>query len=502
MKKIIICFLALALMLSLCTVFASADEDTYSLTDSETPAIGFWLASVSGPPWECYSEDSFVAATFTAAKPFASIAIPYWAGSPTAFEGIVPCEVEFALFKAEDGKFAEDYKSEDAVVREVKTCDCDVTDFVWTFEQQPAGRYCLRIWQLTEEQAYFVVAQGDPVDDDAEFEIDAAMQNYLGKDGIDITVIYSDGGSQPEPGDATEAPADPTEAPADPTEAPADPTEAPADPTEAPTESGEVVIPENAVNVALEKEIEVSFDDDYNGTLFENTWFTVNNITDGIVSDVPLSDIPTDMPLGWYVGTPKRETSVYAMIDLEGLYDVSAIRIIPMNFLKGANMPSDYEIMISENGSDWVTVASETGISERQTPILDPFTYAVNQKAAYVMFHITKASTVTDGTFYSGIDEVEVFGVEIPKTPKPTEQATEAPVATEAPATDVPDDNKTDKPADATADNAATDKGNSNGQNKGEEKKANIGLIIGICAGVLVIAGAVIGIIAAKKKKK
>ena len=203
------------------------------------------------------------------------------------------------------------------------------------------------------------------------------------------------------------------------------------------------------------------------------------------------------MPLGWYVGTPKRETSVYAMIDLEGLYDVSAIRIIPMNFLKGANMPSDYEIMISENGSDWVTVASEAGISERQTPILDPFTYAVNQKAAYVMFHITKASTVTDGTFYSGIDEVEVFGVEIPKTPKPTEQATEAP------ATDVPADNKTDKPADATADNAATDKGNSDSQNKGvEEKKANIGLIIGICAGVLVIAGAVIGIIAAKKKKK
>ncbi|MBP5631618.1 MAG: discoidin domain-containing protein [Clostridia bacterium] len=494
MKKIIICMLALVLMLSLCTVFASAEEDTYSLIE-DTPNIGFWLASVSGPPWVCYSEDSFVAATFTAAKPFASIAIPYWSGNPNNFEGIVPCEVEFALFKAEAGKYAEDYKSEDAVVREVRTCDCDVTDFVWTFDQQPAGRYCLRIWQLTEEQAYIVIAQGEPADDDAEFEIDAAMmQNTGGKDGLGITIIYGEGSTQPETGDATETPAA--------TEAPADPTDAPAA-TDAPAEQGEVTIPDNAVNVALEKEIEVNFDDDYNGTLFDNTWFTVNNITDGIVSEVPQANIPTDMPLGWYVGTPKRETSVYAMIDLEGLYDVSAIRITPMNFLKGANMPSDYEIMISENGSDWVTVASETGISEKQAPILDPFTYAVNQKAAYVMLHITKASTVTDGTFYSGIDEVEVFGVEIPKTPKPTEQATEAPVATEAPATDASVENKTDKPADATADNAATDKGNSDDQNKNTEgKKTNVGLIIGICAGVLVIAGAVIGIIAAKKKKK
>lgn len=498
MKKIIVCMLALALMLSLCTIFASAEEDTYALTDSETPTIGFWLASVSGPPWVCYSEDSFVAATFTAAKPFAAIAIPYWAGNPNAFEGIEPCEVEFALFKAENGKYAEDYKSEDAVVREVITCDSDNNEFVWTFDQQPAGRYCLRIWQLTEEQAYIVIAQGEPVDDDAEFEFDAAMLNYGGKEGIAATIIYSDGGTQPETGDATEAPADATEVPADPTEAPTP------EPTEAPVEPGDIVIPDNAINVALEKEVEVYFDDDYTGSLFDNAWFRALNITDGIISEVPTSDIPGDMPLGWYVGVPAADhnTSVYAMIDLEGSYDVAAIRIYPMDFLKGRNMPSDFDVLISENGSDWTRVGGEKGISELQQAYTEPFVYGVNQKASYVMINITRVSAVADASnAYAGIDEVEVLGVEIPKTPKPTEQATEAPVATEAPATDAPADN-TDKPADATAEPVATGDNNPGEKDTKEGNKPNIGLIIGICAGVLVIAGAVIGIIVAKKKKK
>lgn len=243
MKKIITIALAVLIaisMLSLTAMAATMDDyesyDKYELT--EGAEIGFWLAivtNVGGLNFECYSEDYYVAATFTAEKPFSAIGIPFWSGDPNAFGGIVPCDVEFALFKAVDNNYGEDYKSEDAVVLLNKTCDHDETRFVWEFDQQPAGRYCLRISQLTEEGAYIVIAQGEPVDDDAEFDVESVAQNTLFQEGVALTIYYDAEGTVPS--DPTDVPADPTEVPA--TDVPVDPTEVPAtdvpvDPTEVP----------------------------------------------------------------------------------------------------------------------------------------------------------------------------------------------------------------------------------------------------------------------------
>ena len=238
MKKIILLALAMIFALSMLTVPAMAEEaeepaDVYALT--EGAEIGFWLATVAnvgGNEWECFSDGYYVAATFTAAKPFSAIAVPYWAGNPNNFGGIVPCDVEFALFNAVDNYYGEDYKSEDAVVLLNMTCAEDRTEFVWEFDQLPAGRYCFRVTQLTEEGAYIVIAQGDPADDDAEFDVENVAQNTRAEDGVALTIIYDAEGTTP--ADPTDKPADATDAPADATDVPAEPTEVPAEPTEVP----------------------------------------------------------------------------------------------------------------------------------------------------------------------------------------------------------------------------------------------------------------------------
>ncbi|MBO4325667.1 MAG: discoidin domain-containing protein [Clostridia bacterium] len=489
MKKLLAILLSLAMVLAMfsVSVFASEEEpadeapaDVYELT--EGAALGLWLATVTnvgGMNFETYSDESYVAATFTAAKPFSKIAIPYWSGDPAQFGGIIPTEVEFALFKAVDGNYGSDYKSEDAVVREVRICDKDDQDFVWEFDQQPAGRYCMRIYQLTEEGGYIVIAQGEPADDDAEFDIDSAMQNTTGQEGIALTIIYDGEGG----------------------DTPAEPTDVPENPTEAPTES----VPENLVNLALEKEVTAYFDDDVTGLLFDNVWFSPLNLTDGIVSEVPVSDIPTDMPLCWYIGAPGNpDTSAYAEIDLEGLCDVAQIIIYPSDFLKGQNMPSNFEILISEDYNNWVKVAEESGLTEVHTQYLKPFVYTVNQKAAYVMIHITRASCVSDGNYYAGIAEIEVMGTEVPKTPKPTTEPTAEPAATDAPApTDAPAATDAPVSTDAPAPTEGkTDTDKTTAPEKNDEKKDNTGLIIGIVCGAVALVAVVAGIIVAAKKKK
>ena len=248
MKKLATMLLAMMMLLTFAVVPAFAEEaaepaeepaavdystrECYYFTEGE--GIGFWLATVTlvGDTWETYSEENYVAATFTAAKPFSAIRVPYWAGNPNNFAGITPVDVEFAIFNAVENNWGSDYNSEDAVVREVKTLDCDDPEYVWEINQLPAGRYCIRFTQLTEEGGYIVIAQGEPADDDIEFDYENCRQNTTGQEGIALTVYYDE--TSDTPGDATTAPEEPTAAPtAAPTEVP---TEAPtAAPTEAPT---------------------------------------------------------------------------------------------------------------------------------------------------------------------------------------------------------------------------------------------------------------------------
>lgn len=207
----------------------------------DAPLIGHWFAQPSQVDgiWEAYNDlDAYAAVTFFAKKPFSSIEIPYWAGNPSQFPGIVEGEVELALFKATPGAAvtADEYNSDDAVRRDVITTNCDNQLFVWNFEQVPGGTYCLRIKLLTEEGAYFVLSVGEPNEVDCEFDIygltggsdDAFIANIVFDEGEEVT---PEPAATPKPTEAPTATPEETTAPEE-TAAP-DNTKAP-DATKAP----------------------------------------------------------------------------------------------------------------------------------------------------------------------------------------------------------------------------------------------------------------------------
>lgn len=274
-------------------------------------------------------------------------------------------------------------------------------------------------------------------------------------------------------------------------------------------------IPENAVNLAVECEVgcEIGDPDLYPGdsaSLENPSWFSAANLTDGIHNvDLPPAPLPTDIELCWYGASKKQETDIIITVELSGPADIYCVKIVPSAFLSGASMPSSYTVNLSEDGENWVQIGEESGLTEAGNTYTEPFEYYTNMKAEYVMVHITRASKIADQNFfYSGIDEIEAWGVAIPKTPKPTtaptEQPTDAP--TDAPkddTTDAPNDNTTDAPKDdATKAPAEATDGASQSGDKDGKSGVNVGLIIGIAAAVVVVAAAAIGVVVSKKKKK
>ena len=250
----------------------------------------------------------------------------------------------------------------------------------------------------------------------------------------------------------------------------------------------------NVTNVALEKEVEAICDKEGDVAALDMVFFKTEYLTDG---EAPPYDgaeyADPDTHICWYGGSKEPETDITLIVDLDGVFDLTCVRLIPTPFLSGQNMPSDYEVGVSMDGENWTIIGSEQGITDVHTVHADPFEYPTTERAAYVMVHITKASCVADTNYhYSGIAEIEAMGVEVPKTPKPTKEATpeptqaateQAPEATDAPAV-------TDAPKDDTKDNDA-------------EKKDNktLWIVIGAVAAVVVIAGVIAAVVAGKKKK-
>ena len=242
MKKIVVLFLmASVMMLSIFgALSASADTGAGSYEIAEGDQLGLWFARphLDGDEWVVDSEENvYAAVTFTAEKPFSNIVFPYWAGNPEAFKGIHAGEIELAIFKAVDGNYGDDYDSENAYRREVITVNKDLpTGYTWTVEQVPVGRWCFRVTLLTDEQAYFVLAEAEPVDDDAEFDISTIMMQNQGKEGFNVTIYYDDVViNTPLPTDEPEPTAEPGD---DPTAEPGEePTAEPGDdPTDEPGE--------------------------------------------------------------------------------------------------------------------------------------------------------------------------------------------------------------------------------------------------------------------------
>ena len=262
-------------------------------------------------------------------------------------------------------------------------------------------------------------------------------------------------------------------------------------------------MPENAKNLALDCEVTCEIGDveafpQDNASLENPAWFTAKNLTDGEINQVPTENIPTDLPICWYGASKKAETDIYVTIELDRLSDVYCVKLYPTNFLLGKNMPSNYTVNLSEDGENWVQIGEEKGLSDAgNIAYIDPFVYNTNMKAMYVMIHVTKASGIADANFhYSGIDEIEVWGVPVPKaTAAPTEEPvkTDEPAATEAPTNDTA----------ATAEPAATeDQAGKNEQKTDDGKKFNPVIIVVIVAVVLIAVIAAVLLISKKKKAK
>ena len=459
MKKTIAVVLAMMLVMSMgLTVFASVDVDrfdgmdVYNLTEDGEAQIGFWLANVyQAGDWVALSEGNYVAATFTAEKAFSSIAIPFWSGDPNTFAGITPTDVEFALFKAVEGNLGEDYKSENAVVLLNKTCDHDEVDFIWTFDQQPAGRYCIRITQLTEEGGYIVIAQGDPADDDAEFDIDNVMKNTTMQEGLALTIIYGD----------PVTPVDPTEAPATPTPVPADQLYYLYD-KDVTVNTGWWLHP-----VAEGSSIDVNFEttSGFSGFNFFAYCCEIYVPMDLVLLDEDENEV--------WTGSASCKSNAPYTVDMGKTFGPG---IYTLSFVGGD---------VSEIEEDTWFVLGSSQLNEE-----------LGDEYVTVVGGLTNDSTGPAPYISLIKGEVDPNATEQP-TAEPTAAPTEAPTAapTAAP-TEAP--KATDEPAATEAPKPTEDAGNKSNE---EKKGPNVGLIIGIVAAVAVVAAVVI-VIATKAKGK
>jgi hypothetical protein len=255
----------------------------------------------------------------------------------------------------------------------------------------------------------------------------------------------------------------------------------------------------NVTNVAFEKEVGAYCDKEGDVAALDSVFFKTEYLTDGEAppfDNVEYAD--PDTHICWYGGSKEPETDITLIVDLDGVFDLTCVRLIPTPFLNGQNMPSDYEVGVSMDGDNWTIIGSEQGLTDVHTVHADPFEYPTTERAAYVMVHITKASCVADPNYhYSGIAAIEAMGAEVPKTPKPTKEATpeptqdaateQAPAATDAPAV-------TDAPKD--------DAGNNDNKDNTEKKdNKTTRIIVGAVAAAVIVAGVVVAILAGKKKK-
>lgn len=160
-------------------------------------------------------------------------------------------------------------------------------------------------------------------------------------------------------------------------------------------------------NLALGKNVEVEMTEGSGDPNMDVGFWDKNYLTDGIV---PENVAGVFNHLGWYAGTTTQDgINIALTLDLEVLATVSRIDILPQKFLTGASAPSDFTVEVSADGSAWDLVGD---IKDNAGERTDPFTFAVEKDARYVKVTVTKASAITDGTFYSGFGEIEVYGTE------------------------------------------------------------------------------------------
>lgn len=126
-----------------------------------------------------------------------------------------------------------------------------------------------------------------------------------------------------------------------------------------------------------------------------------------------------NVKLGWNsipMGNIGEYDAVDITITLDAVYILEEIILKPMKWDKGKGFPRDYELMVSEDGSQWSTVAQDANMdaSAASNTAVQPISYDISPaKAKYFRMHITRHSASRDtntGAYYSSMGEIELMG--------------------------------------------------------------------------------------------
>ena len=152
-------------------------------------------------------------------------------------------------------------------------------------------------------------------------------------------------------------------------------------------------------NIALNKPVV-----DYSSTTDVPEWTCHHTyITDGDYTKAWASEL---------FRNERASSKEWITIDLLAVYDVNCVKLIPRDLWNGVNVfPEDYEIQVSVDGVNFVTVKSVKGDNNPQTQDDRILTFDL-VPARYVRLYatrLTKSSTVNGG-YCIEMSEMEVFG--------------------------------------------------------------------------------------------
>ena len=144
------------------------------------------------------------------------------------------------------------------------------------------------------------------------------------------------------------------------------------------------------------------------------TYWDVSYLTDGVTVENTGRDAGTGQLEGnhdsWYVAHEGAELEASAVIDLEAVYNICRVELLPGFHFNGEVFPEGYDIYVSEDNATWTLVYSETGRSPGSATHAQVVEFE-KVSARYVKVTITKARDVVgDGAaVYAGIGDIEVY---------------------------------------------------------------------------------------------
>ena len=172
-----------------------------------------------------------------------------------------------------------------------------------------------------------------------------------------------------------------------------------------------VVIPEDATNVALGATVTAPTSEINTGT------WAPQNLVDGIWDTIT----DTNDILGWtspVLEMPPEDLRV--VIELEEMCTLYRVTLYPMQWDKGTGFPRGYELLVSEDGVNWTTVASASGVDASAASDTDvkPVVHYLDEavKAKYFALRITEHSFRRWGDNavpHSALGEIELTGTPV-----------------------------------------------------------------------------------------